>query len=87
MSDEEKLARYGCLLVGLLLPVSMRSIGMSWSARRRSWMLTREQIARYEEAIREGRFFVYEGEEYRPSLVTVDGRFSVEEFEEEQAYG
>ena len=34
-------------------------------------MLTREQIARYEEAIRGGRFFVYEGEEYRPPLVTV----------------
>jgi hypothetical protein len=50
-------------------------------------MLTKEQIARYEEAIREGRFFVYEGEEYRPPLVTVDGRFSVEEFEEGQAYG
>ena len=50
-------------------------------------MLTKEQIARYEEAIRGGRFFTYEGEEYRPPLVTVDGRFSVEEFEEGPDYG
>jgi len=48
-------------------------------------MLTREQIAQYEEAIREGRFFVYKGEEYRGPSVLVDGRWSVEEYEEEVA--
>ena len=48
-------------------------------------MLTREQIARYEEAIREGRFFVYKGEEYQGPSVLVDGRWSVEEYEEEVA--
>ena len=48
-------------------------------------MLTREQIARYEEAIREGRFFVYKGEEYRGPSVLVDGRWSVDEWEEEVA--
>ena len=48
-------------------------------------MLTKEQIARYEEAIRGGRFFVYQGKEYRGPLVTVDGRWSVGEWEEEVA--
>jgi hypothetical protein len=54
-------------------------------------MLTKEQIARYEEAIRGGRFFTYQGKEYRGPLVTVhplvtvDGRWSVEEWEEEVA--
>ena len=48
-------------------------------------MLTREQIARYEEAIREGRFFTYGGKEYWGASVLVDGRWSVEEYEEEVA--
>ena len=48
-------------------------------------MLTKEQIARYEEAIRGGRFFTYRGKEYRGPLVTVDGRWSVGEWEEEVA--
>ena len=48
-------------------------------------MLTKEQVAGYEEAIREGRFFTYQGKEYRGPLVTVDGRWSVGEWEEEVA--
>ena len=47
--------------------------------------MTGEEIARYEALIREGRFFVYQGEEYRGPLVTVDGRWSVGEWEEEVA--
>ena len=48
-------------------------------------MLTKEQIARYEEAIRGGRFFTYRGEEYQGPLVMVDGRWSVVEWEEQVA--
>jgi hypothetical protein len=66
---------------------SMRLRWIAWTSLSlgRSRVLTKEQVARYEEAIRGGRFFTYQGKEYQGPLVTVDGRWSVGEWEEEVA--
>ena len=44
-------------------------------------VLTDEQIARFRDALRDGEFFVYQGEGYAEPSVTVNGRGVSAEFE------